>query len=285
MSEQPSAENLDVVLSRQLTTRLVEKVWGCDILPEPFQSPAGKKIGEIWFEPPAEMPDLLVKYLFTSEKLSVQVHPSDAEALTGEAGKEECWLVLNAEPGATLAIGFDQELKPKEIEAAARDGTIEELLTWHPVKAGDIFYLPAGTVHAIGPGLTLLELQQNSDTTFRLYDYGRPRELHLERAMAVAKGEPYGTEHRGSVSERGSALIDGPYFRLDRIEGLPDTDALARYPGQLLILPLEGSVRLEGSDVAASPGECLLAGSISSVDFGAAEVTLLTCSNPAPHQA
>ena len=109
----------DHMVVRQLPTRLVEKVWGRDKLPEPFATPAGKRIGEIWFEPPPELPDLLVKYLFTSEKLSVQVHPSDADALEGEDGKEECWLVLDAEPGARLAIGFDDELSAEQIEAAA----------------------------------------------------------------------------------------------------------------------------------------------------------------------
>jgi len=168
---------------RQLPTRLVEKVWGRDALPAPFVAPQGKRIGEIWFEPPPEHPDLLVKYLFTSENLSVQVHPSDADALAGEEGKEECWLVLDAEPGATLAIGFDEPITAEQMEAAARDGSIEDLLTWHPVKAGDLFYLPAGTVHAIGPGLSLVEVQQTSDTTFRLFDYGRPRELHLELSL------------------------------------------------------------------------------------------------------
>ena len=90
---------------RQLPTRMVAKVWGRASLPAPFAAPAGERIGEIWFEPPPELPQLLVKYLFTSEKLSVQVHPSDAQALPGEAGKEECWLVLDAQADARLAIG------------------------------------------------------------------------------------------------------------------------------------------------------------------------------------
>ena len=261
--------------ARRLPTLMVEKVWGRDTLPEPFAAPEGKRVGEIWFEPPPELPQLLVKYLFTSEKLSVQVHPSDAQALAGEDGKEECWLVLDAEPGAKLAIGFNQPLTPQQIETAARDGTIEELLTWHPVAAGDIYYLPAGTVHAIGPGLSLVEVQQNSDTTFRLYDYGRPRELHLERALAVAQGAPYPAEHSSSVAERGQALIDGAHFRLDRIEGAPDAAARAAYPGALLALPLSGKVRADNGETA-SAGECLYAASLEALDFTAAQVTLLT---------
>lgn len=255
---------------RLLPTRMVEKVWGRDTLPAPFTAPGDTRIGEIWFEPPPECEALLVKYLFTSEKLSVQVHPSNANALPGEAGKEECWLVLDAQPGAQLAIGFDAPVSPEEIEAAARDGSIEDLLTWHDVAPGDVFYLPAGTVHAIGPGLALVEVQQNSDTTFRLYDYGRPRALHLERAMAVAIGEPYPREHVSSVAERGTALIDGPHFRLDRIEGEPDARLISEYDEPLLALPLAG--RLSG----AGPGDCLYAPSLTALDFSAAEVTLLT---------
>ncbi|MGB3469666.1 MAG: class I mannose-6-phosphate isomerase [Erythrobacter sp.] len=260
--------------ARILPTRMVEKVWGRDNLPAPFSAPDNTRIGEIWFEPPPELSDLLVKYLFTSEKLSVQVHPSGANALPGEAGKEECWLVLDAEPGASLAIGFDETLAPDRIEAAARDGSIEQLLTWHDVAAGDIFYLPAGTVHAIGPGLALVEVQQNSDTTFRLYDYGRPRELHLERALAVADSGPYSVRHRGTVAQSGSTLIDGPYFRLDRIEGEPDEQTRAQYDGALLVLPLSGEVRTRGGDHAGA-GACLYAPSIDVLDFAEARVTLL----------
>ncbi|MEM8726677.1 MAG: class I mannose-6-phosphate isomerase [Pseudomonadota bacterium] len=261
---------------RQLPTKLVEKVWGRDTLPAPFTSPEGTRIGELWFEPPPEQSDLLVKYLFTSEKLSVQVHPSDANALPGEDGKEECWLVLDAEPGAQLAIGFDEEVDPATMESAAKDGSIEQLLTWHDVAPGDIYYLPAGTVHAIGPGLSLVEVQQNSDTTFRLYDYGRPRELHLERGIEVAKGTPYGSQHRGTIAERGRTLIDGAHFRLDRIEGAPDETILAAYPGPLLVLPLDGEVSALDGSAKAGAGECLYAASLDALDFGAAKITLLT---------
>ncbi|WP_172449882.1 class I mannose-6-phosphate isomerase [Porphyrobacter sp. HT-58-2] len=254
---------------------MVEKVWGRDVLPAPFASTHGERIGEIWFEPPVEVPQVLVKYLFTNEKLSVQVHPSDSTALPGEAGKEECWLVLDAEPDARLAIGFEREMTPAEIAAAAQDGSIESLLTWHPARPGDLFYLPAGTVHAIGPGLALVEVQQTSDTTFRLYDYGRPRELHLERALAVAEGVPYAACHRRSIAD-GPVLVDGPHFRLDRIEGAPDAATLAAYPGALLALPLEGEVAAKDGSARAGAGECLVADGLGSLDFSAAHVTLLT---------
>lgn len=260
---------------RQLPTRMVDKVWGRDVLPAPFAAPPGERIGEIWFEPPPEVPQVLVKYLFTSEKLSVQVHPSDATALPGEAGKEECWLVLDAEPDARLAIGFEREVTPAEIEAAAKDGTIEALLTWHPAQPGDLFYLPAGTVHAIGPGLSLVEVQQTSDTTFRLYDYGRPRELHLERALAVAEGTPYAAQHRRTIAD-GPVLVDGPHFRLDRVEGAPDAATMAAYPGALLVLPLAGEVVAKDGSARAGAGECLVAHGLGTLDFSGAGVTLLT---------
>lgn len=261
---------------RQLPTKMVEKVWGRYHLPAPFAAPDGQRIGEIWFEPPPELPDLLVKYLFTSEKLSVQVHPGTAQALEGEDGKEECWLVLDAQEGAKLAIGFEEELAPERIRAAALDGSIEQLLTWHDASAGDVFYLPAGTVHAIGPGLSLVEVQQNSDTTFRLYDYGRPRELHLERALAVAEGKPYAAELRGTVESRGTVLIEGPHFRLDRIEGAPDAAMREAYPGALLALPLSGEVRASDGSASAQAGKCLCAASFDALDFDAAGITLFT---------
>lgn len=260
--------------TRQLPTRMVAKVWGRDHLLAPFSAPADERIGEIWFEPPPELPQDLVKYLFTSEKLSVQVHPSDAEAMPGESGKEERWLALDAEPDARLAIGFEREVTPSEIAAAAANGTIEQLLTWHRARAGDLFYLSSGTVHAIGPGLALVEVQQNSDTTFRLYHCGRLRELHLERGLAVARGEPYPPEHHRSITD-GPVLVDGPLFRLERIEGAPDAATLEAWKGALLALPLEGAVSAADGSTRTQAAECLDASEIDALDFGAAQVTLL----------
>lgn len=252
-----------------LETKVVEKPWGRDALPPPFDAPAGKRIGEIWFEPPEALPQLLVKYLFTSEKLSVQTHPSDTQTEArglGRQGKEECWLVIDAEPGATLGIGFDEPLDADTMRAAAQDGSIEDRLTWHAVKAGDFFYIPANTVHAIGPGCSIIEVQQNSDITYRLYDYGRPRELHLEEGMAVARGEPYDMA-LGKFVGHGSdvGLVDGPYFRLDQLAGGPDAAISARYRGPLLVIPREGEVTVEGETVG--PGQCALAREIDAVGF------------------
>ena len=180
----------------RLTARRLAKVWGRrDLLPPfPDVREDEEPVGEIWFEhPDGGDLDLLVKYLFTSERLSIQVHPDDAAArAAGEkSGKDEAWLILEAEPGATIGLGLRERVSPEALRAAALDGSIEALIDWRPVRAGEIIYSPAGTIHAIGPGLKIVEVQQNVDLTYRLYDYGRPRELHLEQAIAVAKPGPY----------------------------------------------------------------------------------------------
>src|SRR5690606_10811812 len=251
-----------------LETKTVEKPWGKDLLPPPFETPAGKRIGEIWFVPPTDLPQLLVKYLFTSEKLSVQVHPSDAQTEAmglGRQGKEQCWLVIDAEPGATLGIGFEEHIDADTVRAAALDGSIEDMLEWHPVRAGDVLYIPANTVHAIGGGCSIIEIQQSPDITYRPYDYGRPRELHLEESVAVAKGEPYGEGLHGHIPPGDVSLVDGPYFRLDQVDGLPSTEQAARYHGCLLVIPRSGKACVEDEPVL--PGQCALAHSIDEVVF------------------
>ena len=255
-----------------LETKTVEKPWGKDNLPPPFEavsaSHGGKRIGEIWFEPPRDLPQLLVKYIFTSEKLSVQVHPSDAQteaAGLGRQGKEECWLVIDAEPGAQLGIGFSEQVDAETMRRAALDGSIEQMLVWHPVKAGDFFYIPANTVHAIGGGCSIIEIQQNSDITYRLYDYGRPRELHLDEGIAVAKGVPHDPSLRRNLPYGDVALVEGPLFRLDQVQGLPSTAQAATYHGCLLVIPREGEFAVEEETVR--PGQCALAHSIDDVVF------------------
>lgn len=259
-----------------LETKTVEKPWGKDLLPAPFQTPAGQRIGEIWFVPPEELPQLLVKYIFTSEKLSVQVHPSDTQteaAGLGKQGKEECWLVIDAEPGAALGVGFKEPIESEAMRQAALDGSIEDMLVWHPVKAGDFFYIPANTVHAIGGGCSIIEIQQNSDITYRLYDYGRPRELHLEEGIAVARGEPHDPQFRQHVAAGSVSLVDGPFFRLDQLAGEPDAALSARYQGPLLVIPREGEMTVGGETV--QPGQCALAASIDAVGFDPAGSCLI----------
>lgn len=258
-----------------LPIRTVEKPWGKDVLPAPFAAEPGKRIGEIWFEPPAEMPSILVKYIFTSEALSVQVHPSDAQAeasgetaRTGYGGKEECWLVIDAEPGATLGVGFRHHIDAETMRTAALDGSIEDMLVWHPVKPGDFFYIPANTVHAIGAGVSLIEIQQNSDITYRLYDYGRPRELHLEQGIAVSQGEPLDPAMMRHIPETGTVeLAHGRYFTAHRVQGLPDAALMADYAGPLLVIPRQGDVLLGGEVVKV--GDCASAPGIAALTFAA----------------
>lgn len=235
---------------RLLTTKIVEKPWGADKLPEQFDVPANQRIGEVWFAPPPEMPDTLIKYIFTSEKLSVQVHPSDLQAASlgeSDGGKEECWLVVAAEPDATLGIGFKQEIDSETMRRAALDGSIEKLMVWHPVKPGDFFYIPANTVHAIGAGITLIEIQQNSDITYRLYDYGRPRELHLDKGIQVASSAPY---HGGKSivwPDRGPApLVHGPYFSAYLLTGDLDPSAWPAPGNPSILIPMAGEFSMSG---------------------------------------
>ena len=249
-----------------LPTRSVEKVWGREKLPEPFHAPDGERIGEIWFEPPADLDELLAKYLFTSEKLSVQVHPP---------GKDECWLVLECEPDASLAVGFDREYSVDELRRGALDGSIEQMLVWHPVEPGDFVYLPAGTVHAIGAGCTLVELQQNCGITYRFYDYGRPRELHLEDALAHAERGPHDPTLRCRASAATGCLVDGPFFRLDRIVGPVDEASAAGHSSACLVLPLVGEISCDGRTIAC--GSCARVDSLSQV-VAAPDAVYLVCS-------
>ena len=236
----------------KLSRRYVEKPWGRTVLPTVFDAPPGQRIGEVWFLGAAELP-LLAKYIFTSESLSIQVHPDDEQARSRglPQGKTECWYILDAEPGATLGLGLRRAVTPEELRAAALDGSIEELMNWRPVQAGDFFYVPPGTVHAIGAGVVLLEVQQNSDVTYRLYDYGRPRELHLDEAIAVATCETYPEQfaaHIGTGEQR--TLVDNAHFILVQAS----KDALSER--QRWVLPIHGEIR-SGPDTARA-GECLL---------------------------
>ena len=171
----------------RLPTRFLEKIWGTEDL-APWYPSLGKTIGEVWFE--ADLP-LLVKFVFTGDRLSVQVHPDDAFAAAQERsrGKTEMWYVLRADPGAQLAIGFREPITRERLRESALNGEIDSLLNWINVEAGNAFFIPAGTVHAIGAGLALCEIQQHSNVTYRLYDYGRRRELHLDKALQVASTE------------------------------------------------------------------------------------------------
>src|SRR5262245_43696192 len=156
----------------------------------------------------------MVKYLFTTERLSIQVHPEDATARRRgyPRGKDECWIVLDVTDDAELGIGTVRKVEPSELMAAARDGSIVSLIDWKRPEKGDFMYNPAGTVHALGPGLTVMEIQQAVDLTYRLFDYGRPRKLHLDEAADVVRPEPHENPLDTQVDGISKLLVDGPHF-------------------------------------------------------------------------
>ena len=170
---------------------------------------------------------LLVKFLFPEDKLSVQVHPDDATARRfGEPwGKNECWYVAHARPGAQVALGLKPGATRDQLKQAIHEQRAEELLNWINIYPGEMIYVAGGTVHTLGPGSVLVETQQQSDTTYRLYDYGRPRPLHLEQGLASVKEwvgsgkvvRPAPVEINGGKS-RYSSMISAPYFILDLFE-------------------------------------------------------------------
>jgi mannose-6-phosphate isomerase len=201
---------------------------------------------------------VLVKYIFTSERLSIQVHPDDAQGRARglEGGKSECWLILDAEPDATLGIGTVRPLTGEELRETSLDGRIEQLVDWKPVKPGDFFYIPAGTVHAIGAGVILVEVQQNVDVTYRLYDYGRPRELHLDDGVAVSRPEPYGRSPVNIVNMDEADLLssgEAPFELALRTMPEGDYDLAS---SACWIIPLSGSGTIDGQPWEA--GQCWL---------------------------
>jgi mannose-6-phosphate isomerase len=189
---------------------------------------AGQTLGSLFAEAPTALlgaaaadkgSPLLIKVLFAKEKLSVQVHPDDrmAQKYGDPRGKTECWYALAAEPGAVVAAGLKPGVTLEQIEAEIHEGTLEQSLNLLPVTAGDMIFVDAGTVHAIWPGAILLETQQNSDLTYRMYDYGRPRPLHIDKSLEATRL----TTRAGKVTPKilgdRTQLIDAEYFRVERI--------------------------------------------------------------------
>jgi len=251
-----------------------EKVWGRhDLAPFYANRSDTVRIGEVWFtfeknltksgESLAELigghPEilgntfdpvhpnqcpLLAKLLFTTERLSVQVHPKDdyAHQHHQSLGKTEAWYVVAADPGADVAVGFKEPITAQRMEESARSGEIESLLDWRPVQAGDAIFVPAGTVHAIGAGVTICEIQQNSDITYRLYDYGRPRELHLEHGVKVSDLGPH--RYRVEPLPLGPGreeLVVCDYFRIEKLTIAEQITMGAGAPYYMLLTCLKGS--------------------------------------------
>lgn len=239
-------------------TKAVRKPWGsADLRPWSEISGEGDAIGELWFQRAdmnAPEPVLLLKLLFTNEPLSIQVHPDDAYArsIGLQNGKSEAWYILSAAEGAKVAVGLKRQLPASQLRAAIEDGTIADLVQWHSVQKDDVILVPAGTIHALGAGLVAAEIQQRSDATFRLFDYGRSRPLDIENAIAVAKGGPppcqFAPRH---LTDARALLVASPHFVLERIDLLPKSNWELRVDCETWLLILEGHARVGMMNVLA----------------------------------
>lgn len=267
-----------------LHPRFAERPWGLhDLSPLLVNPTPDRLVGEAWFTSDAndtslgqtlgdltrqhsthllgagqgDQCPLLIKLLFTSERLSVQVHPDDEYAErhhgAGARGKTEAWHVLAARTGATIGLGVTAPLTREQARAAALSGELAHLMDWRPAAAGDTFLVPAGTVHALGPGLTLVEVQEQSDITYRLFDYGRGRQLHLEQGLDVAHLGPYtsGTNGQRTAARSRTILTRCRYFTLERrvLQGQLSFAPLA--PHFHVLVVTEGDGRIAGQPFRA----------------------------------
>lgn len=229
----------------------VQKPWGvADLRPwSRADSDDSILVGEVWFERPgrdASDSSLLLKLLFTSQPLSIQVHPDDvyAQNIGLPRGKTEAWYILSAAPGAKIALGLKKQVGPRQLREAVGDGSIAGLVSWRPVQAGDVVSVPAGTVHAIGAGLVIAEVQQRSDATFRMFDFGRKRDLHVADAVAVAAMVPaeVGAKLKRLSDER-TLLVSNPHFGFERIELAPGSAVRLDAERETWLLVIGGSAR------------------------------------------
>lgn len=258
-----------------MTPRPVVKPWGrTDLWPgfEAF-SDGESVIGELWFESALGVTDaLLIKYIFTSQALSVQVHPDDGAARAqGQAsGKEEAWIVLAADAGATIGLGLRHSVDRQQLRSAALDGTIVDLVDWRSVSAGDVILVPPGTIHAIGAGITLIEVQQNIDLTYRLFDYGRPRALHLDDGIPVAITGAYRGE-MGTCGDTGAGAIlcRGTNFEIEQLSANQATAV----SGTAWLIPVAGGGLVDAERFAA--GECWRISGPTNITLDYQSLTLL----------
>ena len=227
------------------------------------------------FATPGDFP-LLVKFIFPTDKLSIQVHPDDVyasvhEKAAGGRGKTEMWHVVSANQGASLLLGLKSGVTKESFLAALEKHTVEDLFQRHPVAAGDTFFVPARMPHTIGPNMVICEVQEYSDLTYRVYDYdrrdpsGKPRELHIEKALAVTdfSGKPIGKVPRVALpTQRGtrSLLAACPYFAVERAEysGLCDCSTNKTRFELMVVLYGTGQIRWTGGEANYTAGECWL---------------------------
>jgi mannose-6-phosphate isomerase len=269
----------------------VPKSWGVvDLRPWSNARHDGGAIGEIWYVrsgKAATDPSLLLKLLFTNQSLSIQVHPDDAFAhsMGLPNGKTEAWYVLSATPEAKVALGLHRRLTPQEFRKAVDDGSISDLVAWRAVTAGDVIFVPAGTIHAIGAGVVIAEIQQRSDATFRLFDYGRQRELHIENGIAVANAGPADSRvHPKRLTNERTLLASSPHFVFERIDLAPNSAWCLDADRETWLLVLSGDARAGSFDVAKgdaifaqSDRVALRAGTVGMVGLAA-----YTGGNPVP---
>ena len=273
-------------------TQALPKPWGVfDLRPWNRTSNTGVAIGEIWYDRPGEpslRPSLLLKLLFTSEPLSIQVHPNDAYARSMGLpnGKTEAWYVLSAAPGAKVALGLSGQLTRQQLHRAVHDGSIANLVMWRTVFPDDVIFVPAGTIHAIGAGLVIAEIQQRSEATFRLFDHGRQRELHIERAIAVANAGPAPFRVRPNrFTDQRVLLVSGPHFVLERIDLPADSTWCLEAKRETWLLLLSGNALAGSLELAATDAVFAQSDRIVIRAGGAGMVGLVAYSGvgPVPH--
>lgn len=241
-----------------VVTRAVAKPWGVAD-PRPWTQPScdGTAIGELWYErADADLrpASLLLKLLFASQPLSIQVHPDDAFArsIGLPNGKTEAWYVVEAIADAKVALGLRRPFSPSQLRQSIEDSSIAGLVVWHPVAAGDVILVPGGTIHAIGAGLVIAEIQQRSDTTYRLFDHGRQRDLHIDCAVAAAKtGVAESKVRSARLSQQRTLLVANPHFVLERLDLAPDTGWRLDATRETWLLALSGTATVRSCEIAA----------------------------------
>ena len=244
---------------------LIQKPWGVADL-EPW-SGSGRvttgPIGEIWYvapDPSTTPSSLQLKILLTSLPLSIQVHPDDefAKSIGLPRGKTEAWYVLSAAPGAKVALGLKQPATQAQLRNAVEDGSIAELTAWKNVIAGDVIFVPAGTIHAIGAGLVIAEIQQRSDATFRLFDHGSRRELHVENGLTVALASPaIPTSMPRRLTAERRLLVSCQQFVFELLALPSETSWSLDVEQETWCLVLYGDGQI--SSIAVGKGDCIFA--------------------------
>lgn len=243
----------------------------------------GELLGQAVYKNNEGKMPLLVKFIDAHDNLSIQVHPNDemAQRVHGKLGKTEMWYVIQAEPGAYIYSGFSEEITPEELQEHIENQTLSNVIARHKAHAGDVFYIPAGRIHAIGKGILLAEVQQSSDLTYRIYDYGRlgvdgkPRELHIElarQALSYKVEKQYQT-HYEEKSNTASVVIDEKYFNVRVVNfDRPIHRDLLKYDSFFITMAIRGDsyirMRATGEQILLREGfSCLIPAAVADFDM------------------